>query len=562
MNSIVVVPAYETGRGGGHIVRSRELVQSLRRRGSEAFLYLPPEQANRGGEWVISDIRASSLDLIILDRFRTSVQEFTFWRKKAPILGIDEGGRCRQYCDFLIDMLPALPQRHPPNTTAPRLLPLPKTRRLSFAFVPEGKKIQALITFGMEDPARLTVPVACSLAKDSRLNISVIAPAEAAHALPDGIQALKPVADLREELAGYDLIITHFGLTAFEAIYAKVPVVLFSPSRYHQKLAAAAGFETARLGERLELDEGLLDRCRRIAARFDLESQVEFEALSELLVHLPPAPQVCPACGEPLAPAPVLARFADRTYRLCPACKMALMLRLTPPPLEYADDYFFDLYKKQYGLTYLEDFPQLVQRGKKRLNTIQKLHKGGKRLLDIGCAYGPFLTAAREAGFSPLGIDPAENAVRYVTQTLGMQALQGFFPHASVSEMVFDVISLWFVIEHFPNLSAVLTALHRMLPSGGVLALSTPSSTGISGRSSLKNFLAQSPADHWTIWSPQAAAKLLKRYGFTLKKTVICGHHPERFPLLGKVRLLHPALRFISALLRLGDTFEIYAVRD
>jgi len=50
------------------------------------------------------------------------------------------------------------------------------------------------------------------------------------------------------------------------------------------------------------------------------------------------------------------------------------------------------------------------------------------KLLDIGCAYGPFLAAAKDGGFDPLGLDPAGEAVDYVKKTLGIPALRGFFP--------------------------------------------------------------------------------------------------------------------------------------
>jgi hypothetical protein len=48
---------------------------------------------------------------------------------------------------------------------------------------------------------------------------------------------------------------------------------------------------------------------------------------------------------------------------------------------------------------------------------------------------------------------------------------------------------------------------------------------------------------------------------------VVTGHHPERFPLLGafadpaKKGPLYRFLLFISRLFRLGDTFEVYAVK-
>jgi 2-polyprenyl-3-methyl-5-hydroxy-6-metoxy-1,4-benzoquinol methylase len=211
------------------------------------------------------------------------------------------------------------------------------------------------------------------------------------------------------------------------------------------------------------------------------------------------------------------------------------------------------------------------------------------RLLDIGCAYGPFLAAAREQGFDVMGIDPAPDAVEYVQKTLGIRAIRGIFPRqtADLEDLrgryllppesaepsgaepgedpgigPFDVITLWFVIEHFEEPGRALEEINGLLKTGGVLAFSTPSAAGISRRKQLSAFLKQSPADHWTIWDPRGAAKILDRYGFRLKKRVITGHHPERFP--GMSRAPAAVLRLCLSLSRifgLGDTFEAYAVK-
>ena len=58
----------------------------------------------------------------------------------------------------------------------------------------------------------------------------------------EGVTLLGPVQDLKEHLASYDLVLTQFGLTAFEAAWAGCGVILLNPSRYHRELARAAGF--------------------------------------------------------------------------------------------------------------------------------------------------------------------------------------------------------------------------------------------------------------------------------------------------------------------------------
>jgi 2-polyprenyl-3-methyl-5-hydroxy-6-metoxy-1,4-benzoquinol methylase len=261
---------------------------------------------------------------------------------------------------------------------------------------------------------------------------------------------------------------------------------------------------------------------------------------------------------------------------------MVYMDRTAPPPQSYDTGYFFDDYKKQYGKTYLEDVPALKQNGKRRLGIIQALlaensrkaapktvpARAGSlpRLLDVGCAYGPFLEAAAENGFVPAGMDPSEDAVRYVRETLNFQAFRGFFPEdLPRADDPYNVVTFWFVIEHLKDSGAALAAANRLLTSGGVLAFSTPSFCGVSRRGSLRAFLENSPADHLTIWDPGKCAAILSGCGFTLRKRVITGHHPERFPLAG--RFLKPGgaayrfFRMISRVFGLGDTFEVYAVK-
>jgi 2-polyprenyl-3-methyl-5-hydroxy-6-metoxy-1,4-benzoquinol methylase len=586
------------------------------------------------------------------------MDEFKAWAARGPLIGIDEGGPARNRFDFLIDLLPGPSGFVPANIFAPRLLPLPKNRRSSFLpaedpvpgdEIPAGEKsrerrpFRILVSFGAEDPGGLAPAAARALipslsgkktlrkiAAEEKspgsfpVEITVLAgKRNAGKALFDlpktpGLLVREAVPELREHLAEYDLLITHFGLTAFEALHARLPVILLSPGPYHERLARRASLVSAGRGKgrasriprliyrgnspggipllNLDFLKTLGLGCEKTARDLGLPSGTDGaspRSLGEFIAALTPlVPPACPACaGGGRTGHRVLARFPDRTYRQCPRCGMVYMLRTDPPPIEYETDYFFDFYKKQYGKTYQEDFPHLMETGKIRLREIAGLlgkdgagekgpsgenlsSRGGrssvKRLLDIGCAYGPFLAAAREGGFAPLGIDPAEDAIRYVREELRIPALTGFFPDLPAPELggaeSFDVVTLWYVIEHFQDPRRVLGEISRLLKKGGVLAFSTPSFSGISGRSSRGKFLERSPPDHWTIWTPRYCRRLLRLYGFELKKIAVTGHHPERFPLLGP-RLSGkqgPAYRFflwISRIFRWGDTFEVYAVK-
>ena len=189
-------------------------------------------------------------------------------------------------------------------------------------------------------------------------------------------------------------------------------------------------------------------------------------------------------------------------------------------------------------------------------------------VVDVGCAFGPFLDALKETGIPGYGLDVAPDAVAYVRKYLGIPALRADFATVKRSALPGRIaaVTMWYVIEHFTQIDDVLRKASGLLAQGGVLAFSTPNGRGISARRSLGDFLSASPGDHFTILSPLNLARLLSRYDLELRRVRVTGHHPERFPgLLGKAAArrpwAHAALLFVSRMCGLGDTFEAYAVK-
>jgi len=619
---ILVVPYCEEGRGGGHINRCITLTNDLRSVGREAYFYLQKKTEkitnllhlkNFNASWIIDkeDINRP-FGLVILDRFQTPRDEFLNWKKLAPVIGIDEGGPCRDYFDFLIDILiPENFEKPSANITSWRLLDLPKKTKSEQDA--KNTKLKILISFGQEDSAGLGLSAVKKIAKmnlkEAEITLLKGGLNNSKSPIPDYVKTLDSIPNLADHLHEYDIVITHYGITAYEALHAGITVLLDHPTPYHKKIAKAAGFlginkiknfttnHTNQYEQQQAFGQQLINPHSRFTPINESPahpspfapcscgswSKSKEETLANLLNSF--SPQVnrsCPVCGTD-TPSRSLARFPERTYRRCSKCGVIYIDRTCPPPIEYEREYFFESYKKQYGKTYLEDFPNLVAMAKRRIRHIsQRFHtKNTKRqraqreeksgdsplLLDIGCAYGPFLVAAKEEGFLPFGIDPAGDAVRYVQETLKIPAVQGFFPNCQLPTthyLFYDVVTLWYVVEHFTDCLSVLAEIKKLLKPNGILAFSTPSFSGISGRKSLRKFLENSPADHFTIWSPKMCKKALALAGFKVKKIVISGCHPERFPLLGKFAKskkspLYWMFLAISKIFGLGDTFEIYA---
>ncbi|MCL2211455.1 MAG: methyltransferase domain-containing protein [Treponema sp.] len=612
MNNILIVPCCEKGYGGGHLTRCANLTRELRALGRNTLLYIYKQNDNISRllermdfnkAWLITDtFSLPKIEFIILDRFQTPRDELARWKKIAPVIGIDEGGKCRDGFDFLIDML--IPEnfvKHAANITSPKLL----IKNLNTEYTEShgvrkdyrpinsvnsvvSSSLKILISFGQEDSAGLGLKTARALGAMNNkfpMNITLLRGALASSIeIPENVNVMDNIPNLAQRLHEYDLVITHYGITAYEALFAGVNVLLDHPSAYHKKLAKAAGFKTFTqknfIAEFTEL-HGEIER-KQSANSVKLRGfNFENETLAGLINNFTPTVnRYCPVCNSENTY--VIARFSDRTYRRCSRGGLIFMDRLNPPPIEYEKEYFFESYKKQYGKTYLEDFDNIKQAGKQRLKRIVKIlpravreslrspcEKNSKpNLLDIGCAYGPFLDAARDESFSVFGIDPAKDAVDYVQQKLGIEAEQGLFPfsYSTLSDSQhYTIVTLWYVIEHFTECKIILNEIKRILKPGGVLAFSTPSFSGITGSSNLKKFLTESPSDHFTIWSPKIVKKVLSLTNFKVKKIVVSGHHPERFPVIGrfaksKKNPLYLVLLIISKLFGLGDTFEVYAM--
>ncbi len=518
--------------------------------------------------------------LVIFDRLRTTEDDIRLWGDIACPLLLDDNGQARNLAPFVLDTIPG-PRDSEANESSPAWLELPPRRRTPD---PSGP---ILVSFGGDDPAQLTVPMLTSLITDVGIspdNISVTLPKGIAEeAIPPGVIVLNLLDELKQHLGDFGLVICSYGITAWEAIAAGSAVMTADPTPYHAQLSLYSGFpgigrvlsETRRsvsvfprakirkLKKILEGQDALSLAAEELNTRFgDVREAKETAALFSSLEA--PRPQ-CAACGCDFPP--VTVRFPRRSYYRCPDCRISGLYRFQLREDEYGPAYFQNEYRDQYGRSYLEDFASIKGMAIPRLKGISRRARPGGSLLDIGCAFGPFLDAAREAGFIPYGTDVSPEGTTHVRDVLGIPAFAGTFPADNpVTRFAverFDVVTLWYVIEHFSDLKSVLEALNGVLNMGGVLALSTPNESGISGLRSRRGFLEKSPRDHYTIWNPRVARCLLGRFGFKVYKIRITGHHPERFgmnPNPGS--LLFRFSGIVSRIFGLGDTFEVYAVKE
>jgi len=119
---------------------------------------------------------------------------------------------------------------------------------------------------------------------------------------------------------------------------------------------------------------------------------------------------------------------------------------------------------------------------KLRLNAIKKFISSGN-ILDVGCATGFFLEAAKEQGFVPYGIEISEYSAAISKKKFGNnQIFCGTIETAPLKENSFDAITMSDLIEHVRNPIQSLSKAEKLLKNNGVIMIMTPNSNSVSNR--------------------------------------------------------------------------------
>ena len=139
-------------------------------------------------------------------------------------------------------------------------------------------------------------------------------------------------------------------------------------------------------------------------------------------------------------------------------------------------------------------------------------------ILDIGCGTGEFLNFCKKNNWITKGVEPSSLARK--------QAITNF--NLSVSDNTtlnefeknsFNVITMWHVLEHVPNIQQTLNMTNQLLKKDGVLFLALPN---------LNSFDANYYAHFWAgydvpihLWhfSKKTISLLLESHGFKLIQT-------------------------------------------
>ncbi len=136
------------------------------------------------------------------------------------------------------------------------------------------------------------------------------------------------------------------------------------------------------------------------------------------------------------------------------------------------------------------------------------------RLLDIGCAMGFFLDAARKFKFDCEGVELSEFSSNYARRELGLKVFTGSLEQAKFPSESFDVVTSWDCVEHVPDPTAFLHELKRILKRDGMAVLETMNMDGLGALVYGENFKSVVPEAHIYYFTLSSFLRMLNKVGF------------------------------------------------
>lgn len=156
---------------------------------------------------------------------------------------------------------------------------------------------------------------------------------------------------------------------------------------------------------------------------------------------------------------------------------------------------------------------------KRKLRLIKRISTNGKRLLDFGCGTGDFLVVAKNKGWKVVGIEPNEKA-RKIANVKTEGAVFETEQISNFETNVFDVITLWHVFEHLPNLEEQIISFKKLLKPDGVLIIAVPNYRSYDAGYYKEFWAAYDVPRHLWHFSKSSISKLFDGHEMKVEKTL------------------------------------------
>ncbi len=151
---------------------------------------------------------------------------------------------------------------------------------------------------------------------------------------------------------------------------------------------------------------------------------------------------------------------------------------------------------------------------KNKLNLINSQQPQKGKLLDIGAGTGDFLLTAKNDGWETIGVEPSDRAKK-IAKEKGISFVEEI---SALESNSLDVITMWHVLEHVPNLEHQIQELKRLLKPTGTLIVAVPNYKSFDAGHYETFWAAYDVPIHFWHFSKKSIQLLFERVDMKLEK--------------------------------------------
>lgn len=139
------------------------------------------------------------------------------------------------------------------------------------------------------------------------------------------------------------------------------------------------------------------------------------------------------------------------------------------------------------------------------------------KLLDIGCGTGHFLSACKQENWNISGVEPDPGARALARQNTQVEIVDNI---SRITQSGFNVITLWHVLEHIPDLNDFIKRLGTLLAQDGTIIVAVPNYKSYDARHYKEYWAAYDVPRHLYHFEQATMKALMKNHGLKIKQVL------------------------------------------
>lgn len=149
----------------------------------------------------------------------------------------------------------------------------------------------------------------------------------------------------------------------------------------------------------------------------------------------------------------------------------------------------------------------------------------GGRALDVGCATGRFLMILREKNWQARGIELDKGMCSELKEK-GFDVNNMRLDEQDI-DTKYDLITLFDVVEHLPNVQSDFKKLHTLLSDEGSIIMVTPNIESVQSKLFGKRWFQLKPREHISYFSPITLKRIAELNGLKVVTSFATGQYAD-----------------------------------